>query len=371
MTTFSASGSRMMTSAKYGTCDCNFQAFTGKGLAFLCLVCLVALTGCFLFRQTAPESRSPRELVAHYLRSVFNPSMQRDVHDLLTARARTAIAYSDFVFLRNGEVSHIVGSSPATDTRVSVSVLDQYDFSHDHCVVYALLCIRYPYSLGERETYRLVRLHCRKEGDTWAIEPFTHAETGTVILVPTRMRGPLWRLSRDMERIATLVRDEISGYEGEKVPLPEKAVASEREPQPALDASTRGEHGRDVGIAHADGAEGGAAPAPPHTRAEEAPRLVPPSALETEAPKTRSQVAATERKMNALLSIGKLCYEAGKIDAAAETFCRALALDPDNPIAKDYLSRCENYRLLQKEREEAVRLMEKLLRLDSQKSPGE
>jgi len=359
-----------MTSAKYGTCDCNFRAFIPRGLVFFCLVCFVTLTGCFLFRQTAPETRSPKEFVAHYLRSVFEPTMQRDVRDLLTAGARTAIPYSDFVFLRNGEVSHIVGSSPATDTRVSVSVLDQYDFSNDHCVVYALLSIRYPYSLGERETYRLVRLHCRKESDAWAIEPFTHAETGTVILVPTRMSGPLWRLSRDMERITTLVRDEISGYEGEEVPLPGKAAASEREPQPVSDASTRGEHRQDVGIAPPDSLEGGAAPAPPHTRPEKAPRFVPPNVPEAEATKIPPQDAATEKKSNALLSIGKLCYEAGKIDAAAETFRRALALDPDNPVAKDYLSRCENYRLLQKEREEAVRLMEKLLHLDSQKKSG-
>lgn len=338
-----------------------------KGVIFFSLVTFVALTGCFPIRQTPPEARPPKQVVTHYLRSVFKPSMQRDVHDLLTARAKAAIPYRDFVFLRNGEVSHIVGSRRASDTRISVSVLDQYDFSDAHSVVYALLYIRYPYSLGEMEAYRLVRLHCWKEGDQWAIEPFMHAETSTVIFVPTRMRGPLWRISRDMERVAALVRDEIAGYDEEKAPSSEKPVAETQERQPAFDVPRHGEPGDDVEGVHADsgGPETTAIPSP--MRVERPSRPVVPDALMAEGPKPSSQGIATEKKLSALLSIGKLCYEAGKIDAAADTFGRVLVFDPENVVAKDYLSRCANYRLLQKEKEEAVRLMEELLRLDSQK----
>jgi len=258
---------------------------------------------------------------------MFNTSGQADVYDLLTTRARDAISYGDFVFLRNGEVSHIFGSPSATDTRVSVSVLDQYDFSEEHCVVFALLRIRYPYSMGEKETYRLVRLHCRKEGEQWAIEPFMHAETDTVIFVPTRMRGPLWRISRDMELIASTLREEISTYDEEKLPPREKTV--------------------------------------PTGEAEEPP-LVVPEVPEEEAASPPSEPVATRKTVDALLSIGKLCYEAGKIDAAEDTFRRVLALHSDNPVARDYLSRCQTYRLLQKEKEEAVQLMEELLRLESE-----
>jgi len=295
--------------------------------AVISLLLVGALTGCFMVRQPPPELRPPQEVAAHYLKSLFNPDMRRDVYELLTTRARAAVPYQGFVSLRNGEVSHILGSPSSTDTRVSVSPLDQYDFSDDYSVVYALLSIRYPYSIGERETYRLVRLHCYKEGGQWAIEPFMHAQTGTIILVPTRMRGPLWKISRDMELIASTVRDEISTY-GERIaPPPEKTVPAES--------------------------------------AEETP-LVVLDVPQAQTPKPSPEPLETRKKLDALLSIGKLCYEAGKIDAADDTFRRVLALDPNNAVAKDYLSRCESYRVLQKEKEDAVRLMEELLRLDSE-----
>jgi len=325
---------------------------TSKRLVSLCLLVLIALTGCFPLRQTPPESHPPSKLVAYYLRSIFDPSMQRDVYDLLTAKARDAVSFGDFVSLRKREVSHILGIPSATDTRISVSILDQYTFSGDHSVVFALLRIRFPYSIGERETYRLVRLHCYKEGEQWAISPFMHSETGTVIFVPTRMRGPLWRISQDRERITALVINEISSYEEPAVPLPEKPVADSGQTHPPGESSP--------GAADID-----AGPTAPDGTAGEGTPPIAPDVPETEAPKLTSRPLAIEKKVDAMLSIGKLCYEAGKIDVAEDTFRRVLTLDADNAIAKDYLSRCQNYRLLQKEKEEAMRLMEELLRLDS------
>ena len=296
------------------------------------LLLLVSSSGCFLLHQTSPETRAPEQQVAYYLQGVFNPYARKDVYDLLTIKTRQAIPYKNFVSLRNAEVARLVGTPSDRDFRVSVSVLDQYNFSSDHSVVYALLFIRYPYSLGERETYRLVRLHCYRQGDRWAIEPFMHAETGTVFFVPTRMRGPFWRISRDMDLVQARVREEIATYEEQKTPPPEKAIFDDS--------------GKESSLVVLD---------------------VP----ETETVESAPQPPAADRKVDALLSIGKLCYEAGRIAAAEDTFRRVLALAPDNPVATDYLSRCENYRLLQKEREGAVRLMEKLLRLESEERSRE
>lgn len=249
------------------------------------------------------------------------------MYDLLTTKAKNAISYTSFVFIRKNEIPALIGRRAGTETRILVSPFEQYDFSSDHSVVYALITVRHPYSMGEREKYALVRLHCYEEGEQWAIEPFMHEETGTVILVPTRMRGPLWRISDDMERIGKLVRDEISSYENERQPPPEKIVTAE---------------------------------------SPEEPPLVVPDVLGEETRGSPSPQLETDKKVNALVSIGKLCYEAGKIDAAEDTFQRVLALDPDNAIAKDYLSRCENYRLLQKEKEEAAKLIEELLKMESE-----
>ncbi len=295
---------------------------------FLTLLGLACLSGCSLLRQTQPEAMPPGELSTYYLRSIFESSMQRNVYDLLTAKAKQTIPYRDFVFLRNEEASYILGNPSTRDTRVFVSIRDQHNFSNEHCVVFALLRIKHPYSLGERDTYRLVRLHCYNEADRWAVAPFMHAETGTIIFVPTRMSGPLWRLSKDANLIAAKVDNEIAAYEAERRPPPEKIVPGDSEEQPPL---------------------------------------VIPDIPEMETPpETPAEPRDLQRKVEALLSLGKLCYEAGKINAAEETFRRAIALDPENAVARDYLSRCESYRLLQKEKEDAVRLMEELLRLESE-----
>jgi tetratricopeptide (TPR) repeat protein len=270
----------------------------------------------------------PGELTAYYLRSIFEPSMQRDAYDLLTAKAKQTIPYEDFVFLRNEEASYILGNPSTRDTRVFVSIRDQYNFSNDHCVLFALLRIKHPYSLGERDTYRLVRLHCHRENEQWTVAPFMHAETATIIFVPTRMSGPLWRLSRDANLIATLIENEIAVYEAERRPPPEKIVPGESEEQPPL--------------------------------------IIPDIPEMETPPETTEDAQELHRKVEAMLSLGKLCYEAGKINAAEETFRRAITLDPENAVARDYLSRCESYRLLQEEKEDAVRLMEELLRLESE-----
>jgi len=297
----------------------------------ICLLFSIVATGCFPVRRPPSESLPAKEVVREYLKGMFSSSPQREMYDLLTARARSAISYAAFVSTWNNEIPLLAGSRTATDTRVSVSFFDQYDFSDDHSVAYSLLTVRHPYSIGEREKYALVRLHCYREGDAWRVEPFMHAQTGTVILIPTRTRGPLWRISDDMELIAKLVRDEISMYEKEKHPPPEK-VASPRSP--------------------------------------DEPPLVVPDVVSTEAPEA-SPPAELDRakKVDALISIGKLCYRAGKIDAAEDTFRRVLALEPDNSVATDYLSRCENYRLLLKEKGEAGKLIEELLQLESNERP--
>lgn len=298
-----------------------------KLIVLISLLC-IGLGGCLPVRRAPLEPIPPKEVARRYLKGMFNPAIQREMYDLLTAKARGVISYQSFVFVRNNEVLVLVGSRTATDTRVSVSFFDQYNFSEVHSVVYCLLTVHHPYSIGEREKYALVRLHCRKEGGGWRIEPFLHAATGTVILIPTRMRGPLWRISDDMEQIAKLVSDEISTYEKQRNPPPEKVMSAESPGEPPLV------------IPDVIGPE---------------PAEVPPAELDK------------AKKLEALISIGRLCYEAGKIDAAEDTFRRVLALDPESDIAKDYLSRCENYRLLKKEKGEAAKLIEELLHLESEK----
>lgn len=279
-------------------------------------------------RPPSPESIPPEEVATYYLRNISRPSMQRELYDLLTPTARKAISYPSFVSLRNNEVPALLGSSAGrgTETRISVSIFDHHNISSGHAVVYSLMTVRHPYSLGEREKYALVRLHCYREGGHWRIEPFMHEPTGTVLLVPTRLRGPLWRISDDMEKIARLVREEISKYEERKKPPIEKVVEAESPEEPPLII--------------------------PDVLAE-MPREEPPPDLET------------GNRVDALISIGRLCYEAGRTDAAEDTFQRVLALEPENAVAKDYLSRCENYRQLLKEKEDAARLIEELLELES------
>jgi tetratricopeptide (TPR) repeat protein len=296
-------------------------------LAISLILCF-ALAGCFQVRPTTPALESPRQLVTRYLKDMFNPAVRKDLYDLLTPEARKAVPYRNFVSLRNNEVSYLAGRSSPSGTRVAVSVFEQYAFSDDHHVLYALLTISHPYSMGEREKYALVRLHCHRQEDrSWAIHPFIHPDSGTVILIPTRTRGPLWRISDDMEQIANLVRRDISTYQTEKQPPKEQAVAPESP--------------------------------------EEMP-LVIPDVLGDETLEVSPEPLAPQRKVDALLSIGKLCYEAGRIKAAEDTFRRVLALQPDNPVAEDYLSRCAKYRLLLKEKEEAARLIEELLEIESE-----
>jgi tetratricopeptide (TPR) repeat protein len=302
-----------------------------EGVSLSLLLCLT-LTGCFLVRPVPPESFPPKELTVHYLKGICDVSTQKEMYDLLTAKARSAISYSNFLSIRRNEIPALIGRRAGAETRIFVSPFEQYDFSRDHSVVYALMTVRHPYSMGEREKYALVRLHCHREGGQWCIEPFMHEETGTVILVPTRMRGPLWRISDDMERIANLVRDEISTYQERREPPREKVVQAE---------------------------------------SPEEPPLVIPDVLGSEAPRPSPPELDTGKKVDALVSIGRLCYEAGKIDAAEDTFRRVLALDPDSAIAKDYLSRCANYRLLQKEKEEAARMIEELLKMESEERSRE
>ncbi|MDP2898360.1 MAG: tetratricopeptide repeat protein [bacterium] len=291
---------------------------------------VLGTTGCFLVRPPSPESIPPEQVVTYYLRNITQPSMQRELYDLLTATAKKAIPYPAFVSLRNNEIPALLGSGSGAETRVLVSVFDQHEISSDHAVVYALMTVRHPYSLGEREKYALVRLHSYREGGQWTIEPFMHEPTGTVLLVPTRLRGPLWRISDDMEKIARLVREEISKYEERQQPPVEKVVEAESPEEPPLVI--------------------------PDVLAE-MPREEPPPELEA------------GNRVAALISIGRLCYEAGRIDAAEDTFRRVLALDPDSSIAKDYLSRCQNYRILLKEKGDAAKLIEELLELESKDRP--
>jgi tetratricopeptide (TPR) repeat protein len=264
--------------------------------------------------------------VTYYLRNISQPSVQKDLYDLLTAKAKQAISYPSFVTLRNNEIPALLGSRGGAETRVFVSIFDHHNISGDHAVIYSLMTVRHPYSLGEREKYALVRLHSYREGGQWRIEPFMHEPTGTVLLVPTRLRGPLWRISHDMEKIARLVREEISKYEERQQPPIEKVVEAELPEEPPLVI--------------------------PDILAE-VPREEPPPDLET------------GNRVDALISIGRLCYEAGRIDAAEDTFQRVLALEPENAVAKDYLSRCENYRQLLKEKKDAAKLIEELLELES------
>lgn len=295
------------------------------------LLLVIGTAGCFLVRPPSPESLPPEEVVTYYLRNISQASIQKELYDLLTAEAKQAISYPSFVSLRNNEIPALLGSRGGADTRVFVSIFDHHIIATDHAVVYALMTVRHPYSLGEREKYALVRLHSYREGGQWRIEPFMHEPTGTVLLVPTRLRGPLWRISDDMEKIARLVREEISKYEERQQPPVEKVVEAESPEEPPLVI--------------------------PDILAE-MPREEPPPDLET------------GNRVDALISIGRLCYEAGRIDAAEDTFQRVLALEPENAVAKDYLSRCEHYRQLLKEKEDAAKLIEELLELESkQRSP--
>jgi tetratricopeptide (TPR) repeat protein len=133
-----------------------------------------------------------------------------------------------------------------------------------------------------------------------------------------------------MEKIARLVREEISKYEDHRQPPVEKVVEAESPEEPPLVI--------------------------PDILAER-PREEPTPNLDI------------GNRVDALISIGKLCYEAGRIDAAEDTFRRVLALDPDSSIAKDYLSRCQNYRVLLKEKGDAAKLIEELLELESKDRP--
>ncbi len=74
--------------------------------------------------------------------------------------------------------------------------------------------------------------------------------------------------------------------------------------------------------------------------------------------------AEVKRQVEALITVGKLHFQTGNIAAAEESFDKVLEIDELNGTAKDFLKKCADIRLLEKEKKELLELYKKLLELD-------
>ena len=211
----------------------------------------------------------------------------------------------------------------------------------DHHIVYSLVQISFPYADGAGDKFRLTRFHVHRERDVWYIEPFIHHETFTKRLLPSLLAGSEWELDEQRPHFYEIIGKDLLEERKRLGDIDEVAVEKKDEEEGIEKVGTL---------------------VIPDLRADDAKTEEPDAKEETPNPvetKTEKDV-----RIDSYLTVGQLYFKSGMIPAAEESFRKVIELDSSNAVAKDYLQRCADFRKLSEEKEEQIRLIEKLLELE-------
>lgn len=283
--------------------------------------------GCATTPEPSEYVRGPSETVEFYLANFYRSRMARELYLSLAPAVRDALAYDEFALLRQREIAVPDFGGEEAVARVQAGVLKGYRVNDRHQVLYALQQVRYPYTRGRYNHYRLVRLHVVNDRSRWYVEPFVDERTLTVRLLPALKRDSLRKLYDHREAIARIVADDIQAMgAGEARPVEE--VATDTEPLEIPDLA----------------------------RALEP---IPGADDEDDRHDT----------LRARLEVGKLYYRAGQLEQAEDAFKQALELDPLNVAAKEYLEHIRQTRQLRQEKREMIELIERMLEAEKDSGP--
>jgi len=283
--------------------------------------------GCATIPEPSEYVRGPSETVEYYLSNFYRSRMARELYLSLAPAVRETLTYDEFALLRQREIAVPALGGEDAVARVQAGVLKGYRVNERHQVLYALQQVRYPYTRGRHNHYRLVRLHVVNDQSHWYVEPFVDERTSTVRLLPALKRDSLRTLYDDREAIAKIVADDIQAM-GADAARPVEEVATDTEPLE-----------------------------------------IPDLARELEPIPGAEDEGDQQETLRARLNVGKLYYRAGQLDQAEDAFKRALELDPLNAAAKAYLERIRTTRQLREEKREMIELIERMLEAEKESEP--
>jgi len=294
--------------------------------AFIVLLIGMLVPGCATTPEPADHVRGPSETAEFYLSNFYRSSMAKDLYQCLAPAARRSLPYADFLLGRQRELDGAGLGNAHRIVRVQAAVLDGFRVNDRHHVLYVLQQVRFPYTGGRDNHYRLLRLHVVNERNGWYVEPFVDERTRTVRLLPALKRDALYKLYDHREAIARIIADDIEAMRAGRIrPLEEVAT--------------------DTGV------------------------LEIPDLAEELKPIPGARAVDSPAHLRALLDKGKLHYRAGQLDQAEAAFTRVLELDPLNATAQAYLDRVRRTRELQKEKQETIKLIEQILEADETSEP--
>ena len=282
--------------------------------------------GCATTPEPAKYVRGPVETAEFYLQNFYRSRMAKDLYQCLAPAARAKLTYNEFVLQRQREIVAPQLEGETGVARVQAAVLNGYRVNERHQVFYALQQVRYPYTGGRDNHYRLLRLNVVNECNRWYIEPFVDERTFTVRLLPALKRDALRKLYDHREAIAGIIADDMDAMRAGRV-------------RPVEEVAT------DTGT------------------------LVIPDLAAVAKTIPNDEEANLQEKLRALLEVGKLHFRTGQLDLAEEAFARALELDPLNATAKDSLDRVRQTRQLEKEKQEMIELIEQMLEVETASEP--
>ena len=345
---------------------------TNRRIITFALIALFAGTiffGCGTSRHLArPEPlhdfRRSRLLVMFYLKSLFNRNMWKESYESLTLDFRKQISFAEFTRLVREQVPEALVDPVDQDIRTEVNILYWADISDRETEIYALLSLYYPYEEGERDSYRVVQLNCRKRKKYWKIQPRFDTVSNMIILVPTRFFGPLWKYAHERDNI-------IREIAGETRQVVEIAPAAKVETTPTPRADFTPERVETVSAPPVETKPDKVETAPPLTIEAQPEPIVeaPMPDLETiTRPDTDSVIVdelntAIEQQIDSLVNVGKLHLDTGELGPAEEKFLKALELDPTNESVLAYLETCRKYHEIKGEREAELKLIKAMLDL--------
>jgi len=291
-------------------------------LAIVTVVC-----GC---ATTDPDQREyvrgPSETAEFYLSNFYRARTVKDLYQIMAPAALDQMTFDEFVLQRQREIAIPDAGADGSVARVQAAVLKGYRVNDRHQVFYALQQVRYPYSNGRHNHYRLVRLHVVNVRNQWCVEPFVDERTATVRLLPALKRGRLRKLYDDREAIARMIAADVETVRAGETE-PEQEVATDTKPLDIPDLES----------------------------------LVKPIPGEGE--------KAPHERLRTLIEVGTLHFRTGQLDLAEATFKKALDIDPLNTTAKTYLEHIRQTRQLQKEKQGMIELIERMLEAEKGRGP--
>lgn len=290
------------------------------------VVVLVAAWGCGSKPEPTTGVPGPVETAEFYLSNFYRSRMAKDLYQCLAPAARATLPYNEFALLRQREVAVPEPHDESAVARVEAAVLNIYRVNERHQVLYVLQQVRYPYTAGRYNHYRLVRLHVVNEHNRWYVEPFVDEPTFTVRFLPALKRDALRKLYDQREEIADLITADIQALRGGESALVEEVAT-------------------DTGS------------------------LVIPDLAQQVKPIPEEEGSDPQEALRARLEVGKLHFRTGRLDEAEASFQSALELDPLNATAKAYLDRIRQTRQIQQEKQEMIELIERMLEVEKQSGP--